>query len=95
MDSPGVDRGRVTEDWAARGFSCDLWVDPPGRAWEDFVHPTDEVVMVLEGEQEFEVEGVVHRPCAGEELLIPAGANHAARNVGRTTSRWLYGYRNS
>jgi hypothetical protein len=37
----------VTEDWAARGFSCDLWADPPGRAWEDFVHPTDEVVMVL------------------------------------------------
>ena len=59
------------------------------------VHPTDEVVMELEGEQEFEVEGVVHRPGAGEELLIPAGANHAARNVGRITSRRLYGYRNS
>jgi quercetin dioxygenase-like cupin family protein len=90
-----VDRERVAADWAARGFCCDLWVDPPGRTWEDFVHPTDEVVMILEGEQEFEVEGVIHRPRAGEELLIPAGAVHSARNVGPSTSRWLYGYRAS
>ena len=63
------------------------------RRWEDFVHPTDELVMVLEGDQEFEVEGVVSHPAVGEELLIRAGAVHSARNVGRTTSRWLYGYR--
>ena len=88
-----VDRERVAADWAARGFGCDLWVDPPGRRWEDFVHPTDELVMLLEGEQEFEIEGVVSRPAIGGELLIPAGAVHSARNVGRTTSRWLYGYR--
>ena len=93
--APTVDRECVAADWAARGFGCDVWVDPPGRCWEDFVHPTDEVVMVLEGEQEFEVEGVVSRPGVGEELLIPAGALHSARNVGRTTSRWLYGYRES
>ena len=91
---PEVDRARVAAEWVERGFGCDLWVDPPGRTWEEFVHPTDEVVMVLEGEQEFEVEGVVRRPSVGEELLIPAGANHSTRNVGRTTSRWLYGYRN-
>lgn len=90
-----IDQARVAADWAARGFGCDKWVDPPGRTWEDFVHQTDEVVMVLEGEQEFEVQGVIHRPRAGEELLIPAGAVHSARNVGPTTSRWLYGYRSS
>lgn len=28
------------------GYSCDLWVDPPGRTWEDFVHDTDEKVYV-------------------------------------------------
>jgi quercetin dioxygenase-like cupin family protein len=93
MASSTVDRRRVAEDWANRGFGCDLWVDPPGRRWEDFVHPTDELVMVLEGEQEFEMDGVVRRPRAGEELLIPAGTVHSARNVGPTTSRWLYGYR--
>ena len=59
--------------------------------WEDFTHATDELVTVLEGDMEF--EGQVHHPQPGEELLIPAGAVHSARNVGGTTARWLYGYR--
>jgi quercetin dioxygenase-like cupin family protein len=88
-----VDRERVAADWAARGFSCGLWVDPPGQRWEDFTHRTDELVLVLEGAMEFEVEDRVVRPAPGEELLIPAGARHSARNVGGTTARWLYGYR--
>jgi mannose-6-phosphate isomerase-like protein (cupin superfamily) len=88
-----VDQERVGKQWAARGFSCALWVDPPGRVWADFVHPTDELVMVVEGEQEFEMNGRRCRPQIGEELLIPAGTRHTARNVGRITSRWLYGYR--
>jgi quercetin dioxygenase-like cupin family protein len=41
---------------------------------------------------EFEVEGQVHHPQPGDELLIPAGAVHSARNIGNTTARWLYGY---
>ena len=73
-----VDREEVARDWAARGFGCDLWVDPPGRCWEDFVHATDEVVIVVEGEMEFEIEGEVARPEIGEELFIPAGAVHSA-----------------
>jgi len=39
-------------------------------------------VTVLEGRVEFEVAGQIHRPQVGEELLIPAGAVHSARNVG-------------
>ena len=42
---------------------------------------------------EFEVSGRVCRPEIGEELLIPAGAVHSARNIGPTTARWLYRYR--
>jgi quercetin dioxygenase-like cupin family protein len=53
------------------------------------------LVTVLEGQMEFEVAGVVHHPEVGEELLIPAGAVHSARNVGTTTARWLYGYKHS
>jgi quercetin dioxygenase-like cupin family protein len=87
-----VDRDAVAADWRIRGFSCGLWVDPPGQVWADFVHDTDEIVMVVEGEVEFEIAGVIHRPRAGEELLIPAGARHTVRNLGRTESRWLYGY---
>jgi quercetin dioxygenase-like cupin family protein len=88
-----TDRPRIAADWAARGFTCDLWTDPPGQRWEGFTHATDEVVIVLEGTMEFEVEGTLHHPPPGEELFIPAGAVHSARNVGNTTSRWLYGYR--
>jgi mannose-6-phosphate isomerase-like protein (cupin superfamily) len=83
----------VSRNWAARGFSCALWVDPPGQRWEDFVHHTDELVLVLEGELEFEINGEISRPKIGEELYIPAGAVHSVRNMGGSTARWLYGYR--
>jgi len=52
-----IDRERIAQKWAARGFGCDLWTDPPGQCWEDFTHPTDELVCVLEGQMEFEVGG--------------------------------------
>jgi mannose-6-phosphate isomerase-like protein (cupin superfamily) len=86
-------RDTIEKEWAARGFSCDLWTDPPGRCWEDFTHAVDELVMVLEGRVEFEIDGVVRHPGAGEELFIPADALHSVRNRGNTTARWLYGYR--
>jgi quercetin dioxygenase-like cupin family protein len=66
-------RRQIAADCATRGFSCDLWTDPPGQRWEDFTQATDEVVIVPEGEMEFEVEGEVHHPQPGEELFIPAG----------------------
>lgn len=71
MDS--ATRDKIATDWARRGFSCDLWTDPPGQTWEDFTHATDELVLVLEGEMEFEIAGIVQHPRIGEELLIPAG----------------------
>src|SRR5690349_16112793 len=88
-----TERTKIAGAWAYRGFSCELWTDPPGERWEDFRHTTDELITVLEGEMEFEVAGKVHHPQVGEELLIPAGIAHSARNVGKTTARWLYGYR--
>jgi quercetin dioxygenase-like cupin family protein len=83
----------IAADWAARGFSCELWTDPPGQRWEDFRHATDELVIVLEGDMEFEVAGAVHRPRPGDELLIPSGTIHSARNIGKSTARWFYGYK--
>ena len=88
-----VDRQVLAADWASRGFSCELWTDPPGQRWEDFSHATDELVIVLDGEMEFEVAGEIRHPKVGEELLIPAGAVHSARNIGTSTSHWLYGYK--
>ncbi len=82
----------VSKNWESRGFSCGTWVDAPGQRWEDFVHTTDEVVVVLEGKMEFEVEGRIYHPKIGEELFIPANSKHSARNIGDMTARWLYGY---
>ncbi len=90
-----TDREQIAANWSSTGFSCDLSTDPPGQRWEDFTHATDEVVIVLEGEMEFEVDGEVHHPKAGEELFIPAGAPHSARNVGNKSAQWLYGYRHN
>lgn len=88
-----VDRATVARDWEARGFSCGLWTDPPGQRWEDFVHATDELVMLVSGELEMEIDGRRVVPAAGEEVLIPARARHSVRNTGEGTARWLYGYR--
>lgn len=52
-----VDRDAVARSWRERGFSCGLWVDPPGQVWADYVHDVDELVMVVDGDVEFEIEG--------------------------------------
>lgn len=44
-----VNRTDVERDWKGRGFSCDLFTDPPGREWNDFVHKDDELVAVVQG----------------------------------------------
>ena len=87
-----MDQKPVEKNWSERGFSCGLWTDPPGQRWEDFVHNTDELVMVVDGSVEFEIGSKVHHPQPGEELLIPAGVRHSVR-IGPTTAHWLYGYR--
>ena len=89
------DPGKVAADWRARGFSCEVWTDPPGQVWADFVHDVDELVVVVDGDVEFQFNGKTVRPQPGEELLIPAGASHTVRNVGQSTSHWLFGYRSS
>jgi len=88
-----VNRAQIENLWHSRGFSCDLWTDPPGQEWIDYVHSVDEVVMLLEGELEMEMQGKRFRPKIGEEVLIPASVSHTVRNVGATTARWLYGYK--
>jgi len=92
-DPVSVDQGAVALRWRERGFSCGLWADEPGQEWIDYVHQVDEIVMVVEGDVEFVIDGQVHHPLAGDELLIPARARHTVRNLGSRTSRWLFGYR--
>ncbi|GIX48889.1 MAG: hypothetical protein KatS3mg131_3100 [Candidatus Tectimicrobiota bacterium] len=88
-----MDEAAIRRDWAQRGFSCEVWSDPPGRAWENFVHDVDELLMLVAGELEVALPDRTWRPRPGEEVWIPAGVRHSVRNVGSTPNRWLYGYR--
>ena len=46
-------------------------------------HPGEEIIYVLEGELEYQIEGQPTRTVkAGEALMVPAEAVHAVRNVG-------------
>lgn len=88
-----VSAAAVRRDWRARGFSCETFVDPPWREWNDFVHDTDELVTVIEGRLRFLMNGQVHEIEAGDELFIPKGVLHSVHNIHRGATRWLFGYR--
>ena len=55
----------------------------PGVMFPLHSHPGEEIIYVLEGEWEYQVEGKgAMRLKAGEVLFIPAGVRHGAKNVG-------------
>jgi hypothetical protein len=41
-------------------------VDPPGQVWEDYVHSTDEFLMIIERALELEMQGKILCPGIGE-----------------------------
>ena len=82
----------VARDWAARGYDCRPFPDPPGREWRDFVHETNELVTVVEGALELTLEGASYRLEAGDELLIPRQVRHSVKNIHAGVTRWLFGY---
>jgi quercetin dioxygenase-like cupin family protein len=52
---------------------------PPIRHW----HPGEEIIYVLEGTLEYEIDGQSPtKASAGEALMVPAEAVHAVRNIG-------------
>lgn len=55
----------------------------------DLIHDTDELVIALEGNLEFIINGEVNHPDIGIEVFIPGESVHTARNIGKTTARWL------
>ena len=88
-----MDREAVRREWQDRGFSCDIWTDSPGQIWADFTHPTDELVMLIEGELELKFMGRTIIAEIGEEVLIPAGESHTVTNIGDCQNYWFYGYK--
>lgn len=88
-----MDTKQIEQSWVSRGFSFAVWTDPPGRVWENYVHDTDELLMLVEGEIELQMQGRILRPKPVEEILIPARTVHTVRNAGKTANRWFYGYK--
>ena len=65
----------------------------PGVAFGKHSHPGEEIVYVLEGSLEYQVEGkppVTLKP--GGVLFIPAGTVHAAKNSGSVNAAELATY---
>jgi quercetin dioxygenase-like cupin family protein len=65
----------------------------PGVAFPPHSHPGEEIIYVIEGVWEYQVEG---RPPwtvrAGEVLFVPAGVIHSARNIGSGNAAELATY---
>lgn len=65
----------------------------PGASFPRHKHPGEEIIYVLEGAIEYDVDG--KRPQtlkAGEVLFVPFGVVHAARNVGSVPAAELGTY---
>ena len=65
----------------------------PGAAFPRHSHPGEEIVYVIEGLLEYQVEGKPPVTLkAGEVLFIPAGTIHAVKNVGTASAAELVMY---
>ena len=85
---------KIRKNWESRGYSFGVFKDPPGQVWADFVHRTDELVVLAGGDIEIEIEGKSQQPQIGEEVFIPANAIHTVRNIGKTNNVRYFGYKN-
>ncbi len=65
----------------------------PGEVAPRHKHPGEEIIYVLEGTLEYEIEGKPPVTLkAGDVLFIPYGAIHSARNVGSVNAAELATY---
>ena len=88
-----MNQEQIRKNWESRGYRFGVFKDPPGQVWADFVHRTDELVVLAEGEIEIEIEGKSQQSEIGDEVFIPANAIHTVRNIGKTNNVWYYGYK--
>ena len=65
----------------------------PGAAFGKHTHPGKEIIYVLEGSLEYEIDGKPPVTLkAGDVFFVPAGTIHAARNVGTSNAAELATY---
>jgi quercetin dioxygenase-like cupin family protein len=65
----------------------------PGAAFGKHTHPGEEIIYVLEGSLDYEVEGKPPVTLKARDVyFVPAGTIHAAKNVGSSTAAELATY---
>ena len=90
--APSASQDAIAADWRERGYSCGLFVDPPGQQWLDFVHSCNELVTVVEGRLDMRVGDHQFIMEPGDEIFIPRDAVHSVINAFDGVTKWLYGY---
>ena len=90
--SDPLDIASVEQDWRQRGYSCHRLKDPPGQVWRDFVHRTNEVVMISEGQLEVKIDGKGFLANPGDKVFIPRDTKHTVANAADGRTVWLFGY---
>src|SRR5687767_9982034 len=74
---------------AAQLCVIEQWCDPGSGAPLHHHFELEELIAVVEGVADFEVDAERRRVAAGESILLPAGSRHGFRNAGETTLRTL------
>ena len=90
--SQPVTRKEVMFTWQGRGFDCHTFIDPAGQEWNGFVHETDELVTVIEGQLLITVNNQCFLVDPGDEVFIPQNIVHSVENPSNGITRWLFGY---
>ncbi len=94
--TPGVTRTDLQRhDLSVAGHEAvQVRVDlAPGVAFGKHTHPGEEIIYVLEGSLEYQIEDKPPVTLkAGDVLFIPAGTVHSARNAGNVTGSELATY---
>ena len=63
-----------------------------GDGFSKHTHPGEEVIYVIEGTLEYDIDGKISQVKAGDVLFVPAGAIHSAKNVGKENGAELATY---
>ncbi|MEH6833051.1 MULTISPECIES: cupin domain-containing protein [Falsihalocynthiibacter] len=87
-----VESGDVKTRWQAEGFTFGIFQDGAAQEWNDFVHDTDEYVLVAQGTLTIGVGDEVAQCVAGDLVRIPRGAVHSLKTTSINGSIWYYGY---
>ena len=79
--APGVERWAIVDgDQGARSLSVGDVALAPGATVPNHVHPTEEAMVILEGELEAVLGDQVVTVAAGQTVLAPPGVRHGFTN---------------